>query len=296
MAGGFHIPPEKLHETLAAFDRRNAVTHGVFEFRLENTLADMEWNHMDQLHRPFIHHTYQENIRIASGRDYALSLTRWGKWPLLILVTDMRLAPGLFYQSFVLAGLVHVHNVIALTETGDEVLLKLDWYIHSHRFLKPLHFLLDRKFHRLNARLQEEDAQVRNQRFALRKKGYSFRSDPPDYVTSNTLTNNTVYPKLPENAFIPLASAEAGRTVRMAVGEVDFLLRSDGGDYLLWPAACPHEGGELEKGTLREDCRLECPWHGLPFAPARVSAAKPQAKAYGFIYMLEAERIRVSHA
>ena len=38
-----------------------------------------------------------------------------------------------------------------------------------------------KKIYKLNTRLQEEDYVIRSQRALLRKYGYNFKSDPPDY-------------------------------------------------------------------------------------------------------------------
>ena len=94
-----------------AFDSTYAVTRGEFSIDVNCPLADLEWNHMDQLHRQYIHNTYQKNLRIALGREFAVSLTRWGRWPFLITVTDVRRE-----KRFVLSGFCarrrHFHSII----------------------------------------------------------------------------------------------------------------------------------------------------------------------------------------
>jgi hypothetical protein len=250
---------------------------------------------MDQLHRPFIHNTYHENIRIALGRHFSVSLTKWNPWPFFITVTDMRLAEGLYYQSFTLAGIVFVHNIITMHEQENDVVrLRLEWLICSHRLLKPLHYFLGRSFLKLNARLQTEDAQVRGRRFELRKKGYTFRSDPPDYFTANLASNNTIYPALPEGASLRIEGLSAAITERQ-IEDFPFLLCRDGDHVLIWPATCPHEGGPLGRGILGNNCRIECPWHGMKFAPARVGPDRPTDEAYGFSYSWAEDGIRVRY-
>src|SRR5262245_20747179 len=51
-------------------------------------LRDLAWNHMDQNHRPLIHRTYGDATRIHIGRHSSFSLTRFGRWPVLIPVFD----------------------------------------------------------------------------------------------------------------------------------------------------------------------------------------------------------------
>src|SRR4051812_42050898 len=110
------IPPDRMLGTIATFGKGNAVTHGKFEIDIETEVRDLEWNHMDLRHRLFIHNTYRENVRIALGRQFSVSLTKWWPWPFFIAVTDMRLGMGLFYQSFTLAGLVFIQNIISMEE------------------------------------------------------------------------------------------------------------------------------------------------------------------------------------
>jgi len=286
------IRKSKLFDSIAAFDPKNATTRGEFFLDMPYNKIDVEWNHMDQLHRPFIHQTYHKNIRIALGRDFAVSLTRWGKWPFLITVTDMRIDEGLYYQTLVLAGMIFIHNTISMTDiedkgNGNTLRLKLEWIIHSHWLLKPMHALLSKMFYKLNVRLQEEDAQVRGARHSLREKGYTFLSDPPDYYNSNQLTNNTVYPDVPADAAIEINTLPMNSLERVTAGTVEFIVQRKKDAVLLWPAACPHEGGNLAGGRLHDDCRMECPWHGLKFVAASLSAAQPTAEAYGFSYKME---------
>ncbi len=292
-----YITPDRLPDANAGFGKfygGSAVTHGEFTIDIPSLKSDLEWNYMDQLHRPYIHHTYSDSLRIALNPDFSLSLTRWGRWPFLIPVTDVRIGDGLFYQIFVLFGLIYVHNVNDMKVTGDIVHLKVSWTINSHRLLKPLHWLLNRSIYRLNVRLQPEDEPIRSQRFRLRKLGYNFRSDPPDFYTSNMLTPNTLYPDLPPDASIALAPLPLDEMAIVACDKVEFLIRRQADHTLVWPAACPHEGGELAHGKLGKDCRLECPWHGMKFAAARLSENEPTASAHGFSYRLAAGVLHVT--
>jgi nitrite reductase/ring-hydroxylating ferredoxin subunit len=288
-----YIRSGQLFDSIQGFDPKHAVSRGEFSIAVPGLLKDMEWNQMDQLHRPFIHRTYRDNLRIALGRDFAVSLTRWGRWSFLITVTDTRVAEGVYYQDFVLGGMIFIHNTITLREQDEIVHLKIEWLINSHRFLKPLHPVLGRMFYKLNVRLQEEDSVIRSQRYRLRKKGYAFRSDPPDYYNSNQLTNNTVYPELPEGACIRVDTLPMHETTPCMAGDMEFLVRRGEGEVLIWPSACPHEGGELGKGRQKEDCRIECPWHGLKINGARMSLQQPKAENYGFSYTLEKGTIHI---
>lgn len=289
-----YIRPHQIFDAIRNFNRNHSVTRGEFSIKVPSLLGDMEWNQMDQLHRPFVHSTYQENIRIALGRDFASSLTRWGRWPFLITVTDMRVDKGLYYGNFTLAGIVFVHNTISFTEENEVVELKHEWIISSHPVFKPLHWILNRMWYNLDVRLQKEDAVIRAQRYKLRKLGYRFQHDDNlDFYTANLLTNNTIYPPLPQNATIDLSTLSMDTIACSKVGNVEFLVQKKNDEVLIWPAACPHEGAELKTGKLHEDCRFECPWHGLKFGAARLNSANPVAEMYGFNYTLQQNMIVV---
>lgn len=287
-----YLAPDNLHQQIHHFTKGMAVTKGSFELLVEQcTLADIEWNHMDQQHRPSIHNTYEKGIRIALGPDFAVSLTQWKNWPLFITVTDVYVDKGLFYQSLTIGGFIFLHSIISMEEAGDNIKLKDEWYIASHKLFKPLHSLLNKKLYKLNKRLQDEDAQIRQGRFVLRQLGYKFHSDPVDYHSSNIMGTNTIYPPLPEAATFSVQ--DCGPTlVKKSVGALEFLLKKQDQTYFVWPAICPHEGGPLEHGT-QCDSQIVCPWHSLRFSAAQLSASSPRAQKYGFEYYLDGQTIQV---
>jgi len=289
-----YLTPENLYSQLSHFTKGMAVTKGSFELVVDQcTMKDMEWNHMDQMHRLPIHKTYDKGIRIALGEKFAVSLTQWGKWPFFITVSDVYLAKGLFYQSLTLGGIVFIHSIISMEEMGDSVKLKDEWYIATHKFFKFLHKPLDRKLYKLNARLQQEDEQIRQGRFALRKKGYQFNTDCPDYYNSNLLGNNTIYPDLNEGGFFTLNDVRGENSIKK-IGNLEFIIKKDDGNnsYLIWPAACPHEGGPLMNGKFCGE-KVTCPWHGLHFMAAHVSQEGKEVVKHGFSYLLKGEQIFV---
>lgn len=275
----------EIKESLERLNRGMAVTVGTFHYKTQSYLDDMEWNHMDQLHRPFIHKTYEEVVRIATGKNFAVSLTRWGRWPIFITVTDVRIDKGLFYQCMTLAGIFYIHFVLEMTQVGDETATVLTWHIASHRFFKILHPILSRKFHKLNVRLQQEDAQIRERRFELRKAGYSFKSDPADYLSANLVSCNTIAPPISSEITVDLSKIVEAKTM-IEVGKHEFIiLRNEAHEYLIWPGVCPHEGGKLFGGEICGD-KISCPWHGLKFSAVRLSAQSPSGSRYGFHFEL----------
>lgn len=287
------ISRKLLSEKIRRFTAGMAVTSGTFEIVVPGQLSDMEWNQMDQLHRTYVHRTYDRALRIVIAEDHAVSLTQWGRWPFLISVSDTRVAPGLFYQSMTLAGVVFLHSVIAFTVEGNQVRLRDDWYIASHRLFSFLHKPLNRRLLALHRRLNSEDAEIRERRRTLRLDGFRFSSDPPDFLTANNLSNHTLYPRL--EGTMPISELPRDEFVRRRLGSIDFLLRREADDTVsIIPAACPHEGGPLERGRIC-DGRIECPWHGLQFRPAQLNVRTTSQTAFGFRFDLVAQGIRVSN-
>jgi hypothetical protein len=290
-----YLSPDNLKEQISKFTSGMAVTHGKFELMVPMcTLQDFEWNHMDQMHRFSIHNTYEKNVRVAFGPDFAVSLTQWGKWPLFISVSDVYVARGLFYQTMTIAGIFVLHSIISMEEIEgqDSVKLTDEWYIGSHKIFRFMHNFLNKKLHKLNVRLQQEDEQLRQGRFKLRQKGYQFKTDKPDYYNSNRLTNNTIYPRLAEGAAIVLDDVTSTTCTKMA-GDLEFIVKkADAETYHVWPAACPHEGGPLAAGKVC-DAQIVCPWHGLRFSAVVLSPQAPLGTRHGFEYFLQDNKIFV---
>ena len=288
-----YLTPENLYSQICHFTSGMSVTRDAFELTVDNcTLEDFEWNHMDQQHRPSVHNTYEKGIRIALGEDFAISLTQWKPWPLFITVTDVYVARGLFYQSLTLAGIIFMHSIISMEQIGDSVKLKDEWFIASTRLFKFLHKPISKKLHKLNARLQDEDAQIRHGRFALRKKGYHFKSDKPNYYNSNIMSQNTIYPEIGHDVFIMLDGC-GSEMLKKSIGDIEFLVKKENDSYHVWPAACPHEGGPLDKGRVC-DSQIVCPWHSLRFSPVILNNQTPRGARYGFEYIYSGDRIYVA--
>lgn len=292
-----YINPENLSQTLQSFSPSLVVTKDHFDISVPGLLKDMEWNHMDQMHRPFIHRTYQEAVRIALGKEFALSLTRWNKWPLFITVTDIRVSEGVYYQCMTIAGLIYVHLIISMKEENQIVHQRIEWHLVSHKWFRFLHKLLSRKFYKLNERLQVEDSQIREQRFDLRKKGYAFNSDICDYYQSNQLRRNTIYPALLVPITIDTKKLPYNELVEQQNNYVSFIIKKQTeNEFLIWPSSCPHEGGNLMRGKLCNNNQLQCPWHGLRFSAVKLTSKQSTVKEFGFEFILQQEQIVIKTA
>jgi hypothetical protein len=144
-----YLTPDNLYEQIQKFTSGMAVTRDKFQLVIPRCkLEDMEWNHMDQMHRFSVHNTYEKGIRIATGRDFAVSLTQWGKWPLFISVSDVYVAKGLFYQTLTIAGIFVLHSIITMEEVEtDSIKLTDEWFIASHKIFRFMHSILNKKLH-----------------------------------------------------------------------------------------------------------------------------------------------------
>ena len=256
----------------AAFERlipKAAITKGSFSYRGRSEQRDLVWNHMDQNHRPFIHRTYGDASRIYIGSNASFSLTRVGRWPVVIPVFDCHFKENGFYQVMVLFGLITVANIIECNRDADGTKMDITWAIATHRWLRFLHPFLHRRFVRLNDVQNREDDPVRDRRIALRADGYRFRTDSPDFVNCNALENNTIFPDVSEPATVALADLPNNRAVRVSVALRAFILKRDESVVDIWPGVCLHEGAQLDVEHLG-DKLVVCPWHGLKVGGRRL--------------------------
>ena len=259
----YSIPPDRLSDQLKKLDKSMSITHGEYNLPVSCSVSDLDWNYLDQEHRPWIHHTYLESLRVSATPDTQLSINKMRIFgiPIFVQVTDMRVAPSVYYQSMTLFGVIYLHT-LTFSLPG---LMRGEWYILSHPIFKPFHYYIDRRMRKMNLIQNAEDVPVRDRRTELRKRGYGFIENP-DFITANLKTNNVKYPPLEKPFRTSLSGLELKKTHTVSVGAVDLLIRPDGdGRYSVWNGVCPHEGGALASGKICGD-DIQCPWHGLRFA------------------------------
>ena len=241
------------------------VTQGQYSIQSYCSSLDLEWNQMDQEHRPFIHSTYLKSVRVWTQEEaqFSLSLIKILGISFYTLVTDVRIKKGVYCQSFSFFNLIYVH---ALTECSDD-LHKGEWFIFSHWVLKPLHYFINKKMLALNERQNPEDVPLRKKRFELRHQGYRFAPDENlNFLTANTSNHNVIYPTA--HSLLKVKLSEITETPKRFTNNlIDVILcRDNDGQTLAWHAVCPHEGGPLAEGSFCER-QLTCPWHGFQFSP-----------------------------
>ncbi len=265
------IREDKLDDSLARLIPNVHITKGSFSCPGYAETRDLVWNHMDQNHRPLIHRTYGEAMRVFIGERGAFSLTRFGNLPIVLPVFDGHFRENGFYQVLCLFGLIVVINLIECRETADGTRMEVGWAIASHRLLRFLHPFLDRRLRRLNDVQNKEDEVIRKRRVELRAIGYRFATDDPDFVNSNAMANNVVFPPLTAPVSVALADLPEGKAERIVMGDRAFVVRRTNDSLEVWPGICPHEGAALESADIHGN-GLKCSWHGLEFGPRRLGA------------------------
>ncbi len=141
--------------------------------------------------------------------------------------------------------------------------------------------------HRLNRVQNAEDAPIRARRHRLRCLGYRFKSDEPDFLNSNMLTNNVVGPEINKEYYLSLDDIVSEALHVRSVGPIELLIKPhEDGEFLIWPAACPHEGGPLDHGSFVGD-KIQCPWHGLTIPGLHLSPKYPCARYFSLHFKLD---------
>jgi nitrite reductase/ring-hydroxylating ferredoxin subunit len=178
----------------------------------------------------------------------------------MMLVTDIRLGPGLFYQIYTIFNLIYVHGVLRNHSKGTV----FEWTIVSHRWLRFLHPLVSRRLTRLNKDQINEDVPIRIRRAELKKRGFSFGKDD-SYLGCNENRNQTRFPSLSSRAEFAVDNLKNGILNSFTHDPIDLLILREGPQsFRVWTSVCPHEGGPLDRGRLCESgSEIICPWHGL---------------------------------
>jgi len=262
--GGAFIREGQIDEALGRLIPKVHITKGSFTCPASAELRDLVWNHMDQNHRPFIHGTYGDAMRIHIGKESAFSLTRFGKWPVIVPVFDGYHKDNGFYQIVCLFGLIVMVMFIEARPEGRETQMQIDWAIASHRLLRFMHPLLDRKLRRLNDLQNAEDGVIRDRRVALRSAGYRFVTDEPDFVNSNAVGNHVIFPPVTARQVVSVADLGEGEIRQVSADRRAYLVRRAAEGVQIWPAVCPHEGAVMEPAHVHGNS-VKCPWHGLEF-------------------------------
>ena len=160
-------------------------------------INDLEWNFYDELHRQYVHDTYHGLYKVMTGKYFSINVVRWGNLPIFMQVANAKIADGMFYQSMTVLGIIMLHQVQRISQKKDEVLIEVDWYTASHWAFRWLHGPFNRRLLQLQRKQDIEDnVEIRGRRRDLRRRGFGFATDDPDFVNSNRLTDNVHLPPL----------------------------------------------------------------------------------------------------
>ena len=291
--GSAFIREDKVDEALARLIPNVRISKGSFTCPGYAEPRDLLWNHMDQNHRPHIHRTYGEAMRVFIGPRAAFSLTRFGGWPILIPVFDGHFKDNGFYQIMSLFGLIVVINTIECHVTAGATRMEINWAIASHRFLSFLHPMLDRRLRRLNIIQNEEDEVIRKRRVEMRGQGYRFATDDADFINSNAMANNVVFPPLGAPQSIAIDALPEGQARRIEAGERAYIVRRTKETIEIWPGVCPHEGAVMASEDLRGSA-LKCSWHGLEYGPRRLDPGGSAIAMCGASIMLRDGSLQIA--
>jgi len=264
--------PAQLEKEIMKMHAGMSITRGHHESTVCGYVEDMEWNAFDYWHRIFVHHTYNDALQVMAGKNFSVNVTRWGRLPIFIQVSNAWLRPGILLQTMVVLGVIYCHQVVRLTQQGDDCLFQVDWWTASHWMFRWLHGPFNRRMLKLQRVQDAEDLDIRQQRFALRKAGFHFTTDDPDFLNSNELTDNVIVPPFP-SAQAPLGDLSDGQWRRIALGPLAFWVQRKDAGVQVWPAVCPHEGAALTEQHLCGET-LHCPWHGRKFRAVTLEPGK----------------------
>jgi hypothetical protein len=280
-----YIDVENIARHLTKFHPGMTLSTGHHESLVPGYINDLEWNFYDELHRYFVHHTYDEMYKVMAGKYFSVNTVRWGNLPIFIQVANAKIKDGMFYQSMTILGIICLHQVMRLTQkTEDEVLLEVDWWTASHWLFKWLHKPFNNKLLKLQKKQDREDnEEIRGRRRDLRKRKFSFLTDKPNFINSNKLTNNVILPEMHEPFNLELQAYSLGEIHRVECGVLELLIRRiDAVKVEVWPGVCPHEGALLGKQHLCNEVAV-CPWHGRRFS--KVTLDDTDKKVWHFLTM-----------
>lgn len=251
------------------------ISKGKFTSKTVGIVTDYEWNHLDQSHRLYIHDAYHDALRIATSKDIAVSIMAFRNLPIYIQVVDMRIDRGLFYQSYTFFGLLFCHQICRMIQESDEVVLDIEWRTVSHWLLGFLHKPFNRRMYNLISKQNGEDKPLRIQRHKLRQSGVRFKTDEPDFLNSNVLSDMIIFPNETTSQKFSILDIPAEKITKVKLGTVEIYAQRDDAAIKVWPALCPHEGAEMPESKICNGV-ITCPWHNRRFSPTLLTEKKGQ--------------------
>lgn len=262
------IRPEGLEQALRALHPGMVITTSRYVSDVPGYIVDLEWNFFDEGHRIHVHGTYNNMFKVFAGKTFSVNTVCLGRLPILVQVANAKIATGLFYQSMTILGAIYCHQIVSMTQLEDgKARLDRRWLTASHWAFGPLNHLFNRMLLRLQDKQDREDnAIIRERRFRLRRAGFRFVTDDPDFINSNQLHDHVLFPDCDQESRLNFSTVlpGVGSEQRVSVGPLELLVKREEHCLRIWPGICPHEGAALE-AQHRCDGVVQCPWHGRRF-------------------------------
>jgi nitrite reductase/ring-hydroxylating ferredoxin subunit len=273
-----YLTPQQLEPALRALHPGMSITKCEYVSDVVGSLVDLEWNFFDEVHRIYVHGTYDDMFKIFSGKTFSINLVRLGRLPIFIQVANGKIRDGLFYQVMSVLSIIYCHQIVEVEQVSEGVIrLSRRWLTASHWIFRPLHFFFNRMLMRLQIKQDVEDNDlIRERRYRLRAGGFRFTTDEPDFTNSNRLNDHVKFPPGPVESRLDISSVApaVGDKERVKVGQLELLLERKEQGFRVWPGICSHEGATLETSHLC-DGSVACPWHGRKFRGGELRSDPP---------------------
>lgn len=261
-----YLQPEQIPKHLSKLHSGMVITENTYESVVPGTVHDMEWNFYDEPHRQYVHNTYDNLYKVMTGKYFSVNIVRWKKLPIFFQVANAKIDDGMMYQSMTILGIICVHQIATFTPKDKHtIILNVKWWTASHWIFKWLH----RPFNKMLLKLQkkqdrEDNEEIRQRRVDLRCAGFSFTTDNPDFINSNTLSNNVILPDFISPTSLSIEAYSPNQIHSIKLGPLELMLKKIEEGVQIWPGICPHEGALLDSKHICEGV-AHCPWHGRTF-------------------------------
>lgn len=233
---------------------------------------DSDWNYKDI---PHLHHVHDlaESLPAVIGDDIICSINLqniFGIWfPVALVNYELERYKQVYFTTLLFFALVIETHSESLGPIRTRVTTR--YSIGSPPWLQFLAPMLKWTIRRNYKVLMSADVPMRDRRGELRKIGYGFRRKGQTYSfaeTLNIMAPNLIAPPEAERELSCDLKAVFGADDTAFIGDrglLGFRLEREGGEIVIFPRACPHEGASLDERPCVNG-ELTCEWHGRRIA------------------------------
>jgi hypothetical protein len=237
---------------------------------------DSDWNYKDIPHFHYVHQgdegDYSPPPVMGDAFVSSINLQKvlGFKFPIVVVVYEYEKFRQVYYTTLFFFMLIVETRSEAIGELRTRVTTTYSighpWWAG---FLAPAMKWVIRRNYRF---LMSGDVPMRERRGALRRLGYGFRMDGETCgfeATTRILEENLQPPPAAPRTvtcnYVALL-ADRDRAYAGDIGLLGVRLERDGGELVVLPRACPHEGAGLDDIPCRNGI-VQCPWHGRRLSP-----------------------------